>query len=55
MRGSGGSLPRYRDGSTRAVNTEPKDVPAPFSLRLTFEERAMLERAAGDSLPALRG
>lgn len=48
MRGSVGKLPGYRDGSTRAANSESQDVPAPFSLRLTFEERVALERAAGD-------
>jgi len=45
-RGTGGKLPGYSDNSTQP----PKDgdVPAPFSLRLTFEERAALEQAAGD-------
>jgi hypothetical protein len=51
MRGSGNKLPGYRDGSTRSGGTErTREVPALFSLRLTFEERAMLERAAGDML-----
>lgn len=27
---------------------KPQGIPAPFSLRLTFEERAALEHAAGD-------
>jgi hypothetical protein len=40
----GGNVPPYQDVSTR----EPGDAPAPFSLRLTFEERAALEQAAGD-------
>ena len=36
-----------RDGFRAASATESK-TPTPFSLRLTFEERAMLERMAGD-------
>lgn len=44
MKGSGGNIPSYQDRSTRTG----ADVPAPFSLRLTFEERAALEQAAGD-------
>lgn len=40
----GGNLPPSQDVSTR----QAADVPAPFSLRLTFEERASLEQAAGD-------
>lgn len=43
MTGPGGKLPGYR-----ADGTEPAEgSPAPFSLRLTFEERASLEPAAG--------
>ena len=41
----GGKLPPFRDRSTR---DRAEDVPTPFSLRLTFEERAALEDAAGD-------
>lgn len=41
----GGNLPPYQDPS---VSQPAEDVPAPFSLRLTFEERASLEMAAGD-------
>lgn len=44
MKGAGGNIPGYQDGSTRQAG----DAPAPFSLRLTFEERAALEQAAGD-------
>ncbi len=40
----GGKLPRVRDRSTG----EGSDNPTPFSLRLTFEERASLEQAAGN-------
>lgn len=40
----GGNLPPHQDVSTRPA----ADAPAPFSLRLTFEERASLEQAAGD-------
>lgn len=40
----GGNLPPSQDVSTRSA----EDAPAPFSLRLTFEERASLELAAGD-------
>lgn len=40
----GGNVPPYQDVSTR----QSGDAPAPFSLRLTFEERAALEQAAGD-------
>ncbi len=40
----GGNVPPYQDVSTR----QAEDAPAPFSLRLTFEERAALEQAAGD-------
>lgn len=40
----GGNLPPSQDVSTR----QAEDAPAPFSLRLTFEERASLEQAAGD-------
>lgn len=40
----GGKLPPTQPPSS----SEPDDTPAPFSLRLTFEERASLEQAAGD-------
>lgn len=45
--GFGGNLPPVRDKSTIERQPESRDT-APFSLRLTFEERAMLEQAAGD-------
>jgi hypothetical protein len=45
MRGPGGNIPGYTDNSARQASP---DTPAPFSLRLTFEERAALEQAAGD-------
>jgi hypothetical protein len=48
MRTSGIKLPGYRDTSTDKGTSENRDVPAPFSLRLTFEERSALEQAAGD-------
>lgn len=41
----GGNLPPTQDPSASKPATE---APAPFSLRLTFEERAALEQAAGD-------
>jgi hypothetical protein len=41
----GGNLPPYQDPS---ASKPAEDAPAPFSLRLTFEERASLELAAGD-------
>jgi hypothetical protein len=44
MKGAGGNVPPFQDRSTAT----PTDVPVPFSLRLTFEERASLEQAAGD-------
>lgn len=40
----GGKLPPTQPPSSSG----PDDTPAPFSLRLTFEERASLEQAAGD-------
>lgn len=43
MTGPGGKLPGYR-----APDQKADEAPAPFSLRLTFEERAALEQAAGD-------
>lgn len=46
MKGSGTKLPGFHDNSTR--QTAGDDAPVPFSLRLTFEERAALEQAAGD-------
>ncbi len=46
MKGSGAKRPGFRDDTTRSAQNE--DVPVPFSLRLTFEERAALEQAAGD-------
>jgi hypothetical protein len=45
MKGPGGNIPGYED---RSAQRAAADVPAPFSLRLTFEERASLEQAAGD-------
>ncbi|GMU68266.1 MAG: hypothetical protein AMXMBFR37_05990 [Steroidobacteraceae bacterium] len=48
MRGPGGKLPGYRGGNPPGPDTGDEDAPAPFSLRLTFEERASLEQAAGD-------
>jgi hypothetical protein len=33
---------------TSDTNRTSQGIPAPFSLRLTFEERAALEKAAGD-------
>lgn len=45
MKGPGGNIPGYRDNSAQQGTP---DAPAPFSLRLTFEERASLEQAAGD-------
>lgn len=44
MRGPGGNVPGCEDRSAQPS----RDAPAPFSLRLTFEERASLEQAAGD-------
>jgi hypothetical protein len=43
MRHLGGKLP-----PTQPPSDSGTDTPAPFSLRLTFEERAALEQAAGD-------
>jgi hypothetical protein len=44
MRHLGGKLPPTQPPSDSGKD----DTPAPFSLRLTFEERAALEQAAGD-------
>jgi hypothetical protein len=44
MSSMGGKLPPVQDRRT----AKAEDAPAPFSLRLTFEERASLEQAAGD-------
>jgi hypothetical protein len=44
MTGPGSKLPGYRSRSEQ----RDENVPVPFSLRLTFEERGSLEQAAGD-------
>jgi hypothetical protein len=47
MSGFGSNLPPVRDMSTVGRSRKNGET-VPFSLRLTFEERAALERAAGD-------